>query len=56
MKIKTNMPGMPVTNINRRSYGNVGLVITQGHNRTLLSKDEWLQLREYGDQLLGITG
>ena len=55
MKIKPNAPGMPPTNINRRSYGADGLVITQGHNWTLLSKAEWLELREYGDQLLGIA-
>lgn len=54
MKIKSSR-GQSHLSVNKRRDGN-GVVISQRSVYVLLSRREWLELRERTDELLGIGG
>lgn len=41
-------------NVKERQDGRPGLVISQGGSAVLMSKAEWLALREHADAIVGI--
>jgi hypothetical protein len=43
-------------NIKARQDGRPGLVISQGGSAVLMSRREWLAIRQHADALLGIKG
>lgn len=56
MKIRTDTGKRRAhINVKGRQDGRPGIVISQGGSAVLMSKAEWLALRDHADQLLGIT-
>lgn len=56
MKIRTDTGNRRAhINVKERQDGRPGIVISQSGHTVLLSKAEWLAIREHADHLLSIT-
>lgn len=55
MKIRTDTGNRRAhINVKERQDGKPGVVISQGGSTVLMSKAEWLAIREYADAITGI--